>query len=454
MEWFSVAQGHLEAGVWMALVAVGVFIAIRTRFIQFARFGTMWRETLGRALRSRPGAEGDVTPFQAMTVAMGGTVGVGNIAGVATAIAAGGPGAVFWMWVSGLLGMGTKFAEVVLGLHYRRREPGGPMVGGPMMYIRRGLGGAWGWLAGAFALFGAVAAFGIGNMVQANSVADGMASFGVAPWLTGVLLVGAVGLVTVGGIKRIAHVATVCVPFMCILYMLAALVVIVLHAGKLPGVLGLIVEEAFSLRAAGGGLLGAGMLRAMRYGLARGVFSNEAGLGSAPIAHATAQTDHPARQGMWGIFEVFVDTLVMCTQTALVILLTGAWRDGSTGATLTMNAFAHTFGQGIGFPLVVLSMILTAYDTNLAWCFYGETCAAYLLGHGRATRMSYRMLWLPLVVVGAIWKLEHVWAVADVLNALMAIPNLVALVVLSGVVVRLANGFLAGQPYAPPQEAA
>ncbi|HUT33761.1 MAG TPA: sodium:alanine symporter family protein [Planctomycetota bacterium] len=452
MDWLTCLKNNVDAGVWIALVGVGVFLAIRTRFIQFARFGRMWRETIGRAFRHEPGAEGDVTPFQAMTVAMGGTVGVGNIAGVATAIASGGPGAIFWMWISGLLGMGTKFAEVVLGLHYRRREPGGPMVGGPMMYIRRGMGRAWGWLAAAFAIFGAAAAFGIGNMVQSNSVADGMKRFGVAPWLTGLLLVVAVGLVTVGGIKRIAHVAIVCVPFMCILYMLAAFVVILLHAGKIPGVLGLVVREAFSLKAAGGGFLGMAIMRAMRYGLARGAFSNEAGLGSAPIAHATAMTDHPARQGMWGIFEVFVDTLVICSMTALVILLTGAWESGETGATLTMNAFAHTFGDKIGFSLVVLSMILTAYDTNLAWCFYGETCAAYLLGHGRATRMAYRVLWLPLIIVGALWKLERVWEVSDLLNTFMAIPNLIALVVLSGLVVKLTRGFFAGEPYSAPLE--
>lgn len=289
-------------------------------------------------------------------------------------------------------------------------------------------------------------------MTQANSVAEGMARFGVAPWLTGLILVAAVGLVTVGGIKRIAHVAIFCVPFMCGLYMLAALVVIILHADRLPGVLGLVVEEAFSLRAAGGGLLGTAMVKAMRYGLSRGAFSNEAGLGSAPIAHATAMTDHPARQGMWGIFEVFVDTLVICSETALVILLTGAWKSGATGATLTMNAFAHSFGEGLGFPLVVLSMILTAYDTNLAWCFYGESCAAYLFGHGHAVRVTYRVLWLPFIVVGALWELKPVWAVADILNALMAIPNLLALVVLSGVVVQLTRGFLAAEPYTPPHE--
>lgn len=432
------------------LLGVGVFLTVRTRFVQISRFARMTRETFGKIFRRGPGTEGDITPFQAVTVAMGGTVGVGNIAGVATAIALGGPGAIFWMWVSGLVGMATKFAEVVLGVHYRRREPGQPMMGGPMRYIEGGLGRSWRWLALLFSLFGALAAFGIGNMVQANAVAEGMQHFGVPRWGTGVALLLAVGLVTLGGLKRIAHVASVCVPFMCTLYMAGALIVILLHAGRLPDALAGIVRQAFTPTAATGGFAGAGVLMTFRYGLARGVFSNEAGLGSAPIAHATATTDHPARQGLWGIFEVFVDTIVICTMTALVIMVTGVWDSGETGATLTMQGFAATFGVRIGFPLVVVNMILTAYDTNLAWCFYGETCTAYLFGHGRTVRQAYRLLWLPFVLLGALGTLELIWGLADTLNGLMALPNLIALLALSGVVVRLARGFFAGQPYEPP----
>lgn len=431
------------------LIGVGVYVTIRTRFIQFSRFGLMCRETIGKFFESTPKGEGDVTPFQAMAVAMGGTVGVGNIAGVATAIALGGPGAIFWMLVSGIVGMATKFAEVVLGIHYRQRRPGEPMIGGPMTYIARGMGTRWKWLAMLFCVFGALAAFGIGNMVQSNAVAEGLNHFGVPRWLSGLLLVVFVGLVTVGGIKRIANVAMVFVPFMTIIYMVGTLIIICLNIVKIPAVLALIIKSAFTATSAAGGFAGVGVMMAVRYGIARGVFSNEAGLGSAPIAHATAMTDHPARQGLWGIFEVFFDTIVMCLATALAILLTGAWTSGKTGASLTMHAFELTYGAKIGFSLVVLSMILTAYDTIIAWCFYGETCASFLFGHGEATRMTYRIIWLPFTMLGALGQLEAIWSISDTLNGLMAIPNLIAILALGGVVVKLAKDFLAGKPYEP-----
>jgi len=450
----NLAINELVWGPYMliGLMGVGVYLTLRTRFIQFAKFGLMWRETMGKAFRKSEGAEGDVTPMQAMTVAMGGTVGVGNIAGVATAIAIGGPGAIFWMLVSGLVGMATKFAEVVLGCHYRKREEGQPMMGGPMMYIERGLGTRWKWLAVVFCVFGALAAFGIGNMVQANSVADGLKYFGVPHWLTGLILIVSVGLVTIGGIKRIAQVAMFCVPFMCILYMLGAFAIIVINVARLPEVIALILKSAFTPTAATGGFAGVGFMMAMRYGIARGVFSNEAGLGSAPIAHATATTDHPVRQGLWGVFEVFFDTIVMCSATALVIMLTGVWSNGESGAMLTINGFSAVFGGTFGAGLVTFCMILTAYDTLLAWCFYGETCTAYLLGHGKVVRTVYRIVWLPFTMLGALGSLKVVWDVADTLNGLMAIPNLIALAALAGVVVKLLRGFLAGEPYAGQPE--
>ena len=454
-EWLMQLNSKLNAFVWgppmlILLIGAGVYITIRLRFLQFAKFGLMCRETMGKIFRRGPSAEGDVTPFQAMTVAMGGTVGVGNIAGVATAIAAGGPGAIFWMLVSGLVGMATKFAEVVLGQHYRKREPGEPMMGGPMMYITRGLGPKWKWLAMLFCVFGALAALGIGNMTQAQAVATGMEDFGVAPWITGLVLVIAVGLVTIGGIRRIAQVATFCVPFMCGIYMLAAFAVIILNIPRIPGIVLLVVKHAFTPAAATGGFAGVGVMMAIRFGIARGVFSNEAGLGSAPMAHATAMTDHPARQGLWGIFEVFFDTIVMCSATALVILLTGAWTTGQDGAKLTMVAFGRSFGARIGSGLVVLCMILTAYDTILAWCFYGETCSSYLFGRGRITRIVYRVLWLPFIMFGALGELKPIWDISDTLNGLMALPNLIALFALAGVVVKLARGFLAGEVYVAP----
>jgi len=461
------ANKQINEQVWgppmlILLVGTGVFLTLRARGIQFWKFGLMCRETMGKIVHRGPRAEGDVTPFQAMTVAMGGTVGVGNIAGVATAIAAGGPGAVFWMLVSGLVGMATKYAEVVLGVHYRTREAGGPMMGGPMTYITRGLGRRWKPLAIVFCLFGALAGLGIGNMTQANAVADGVqrvlqisditdpAHVEAARWVTGGLLLVAVGLVTIGGIKRIANVAMFCVPFMCSVYMLAAVAVIVMYAGQIPSAVGLVFRSAFTPTAAAGGFAGATVMWAIRFGIARGVFSNEAGLGSAPIAHATARTDHPARQGLWGIFEVFFDTLIMCSATALVILLTGTWSSGEKGANLTITAFSTPFNSTAACVVVTLCMILTAYDTILAWCFYGETCCAFIFGHGRVVRMTYRALWLPFILIGALGNLEAIWDVADTLNGLMALPNLVALIALSGVVWKLTRGFLAGRPYTPP----
>ncbi len=468
LDWLLAVNTQVNDFVWgppmlVLLIGAGIYISIRTKFIQFRKFGLMSRETLGKIFRRGPAAEGDVTPFQAMTVAMGGTVGVGNIAGVATAIAAGGPGAIFWMLVSGLVGMATKFAEVVLGLHYRRREPGGPMMGGPMTYITRGLGRRWKPLAVIFCIFGALAGLGIGNMTQAHSVADGvqrllqpdaapgeLESLGIVRWIVGGVLIVAVGLVTVGGIRRIAHVAMFCVPFMCTLYMIAAFVVIAMYAPQIPGALWLILKHAFTPTAATGGFAGVGVMMAVRYGIARGVFSNEAGLGSAPMAHATAQTDHPARQGLWGIFEVFFDTIVMCSATALVIILTGVWTGGEKGANLTISAFCQPLGDTFGCVLVTFCMILTAYDTILAWCFYGETCCSFIFGHGHLVRMTYRVIWLPFILLGALGRLEAIWAVSDTLNGLMAIPNLIALIALAGVVVRLTKGFLAGKPYEPP----
>lgn len=456
-EFFLKVNTTINGFVWgpymlIGLMGIGVYLTVRTRFIQFAKFGRMWRETMGKAFRKGEGAEGDVTPMQAMTVAMGGTVGVGNIAGVATAIAIGGPGAIFWMLASGMVGMATKFAEVVLGCHYRRREKGQPMMGGPMMYIERGLGSRWKWLAVVFCVFGALAAFGIGNMVQANSVADGMKYFGVPHWLTGLILIVSVGLVTIGGIKRIAQVAMFCVPFMCILYMLGAFAIIVINVARLPEVIALIFRSAFTGTAATGGFAGVGIMMAMRYGIARGVFSNEAGLGSAPMAHATAATNHPVRQGLWGVFEVFFDTIVMCSATALVIMLTGVWNNGESGAMLTISGFNAVFGGTFGAGLVTFCMILTAYDTLLAWCFYGETCMTYLIGHGKVVRMVYRIVWLPFTMLGALGSLKVIWSVADTLNGLMAIPNLIALAALGGVVVKLMRGFFAGEPYADQTE--
>jgi AGCS family alanine or glycine:cation symporter len=446
METFIQYHNQLNNLIWglpmiILIVGVGVYLAYLSRVIQIREFSRMWRETIVRTFRKEGVGEGDVSPFQAVNVALGGTVGVGNIVGVATAIATGGPGAIFWMWISGILGMGTKFFEVTLGMHFRKREKDGPMMGGPMMYIQEGMGPRWKWLGFIFAVFGSLAAFGIGNMVQSNAVAEGLTYFHIPTWATGIGLLFFVGLVTIGGIKRIAQVAMFCVPFMCILYMLGAIIIICWKIAYIPTVLAGIVQHAFCPTAAVGGFTGAAVRHAIRYGVARGIFSNEAGLGSAPIAHATACTDHPIRQAFWGIIEVLVDTIIMCTATALVILLTEVWTSGATGATLTIDGFSTLFGSKMGSALVAFCMALTAYDTNLAWCFYGETCSAYIFRHGKTVRTIYRFLWLPFVVIGAVVKLDLVWNVADTLNGLMAVPNLIALVVLAPVVVGLIRNF-------------
>jgi len=421
----------------LVIIGVGLYYSFGCKFIQFSKFRNVLKETVIR--RKREDAEGDITPFQALNVALAGTVGVGNIAGVATAIALGGPGAVFWMWVSGFLGMATKFAEVVLGIRYRIRQIRGPLLGGPMVYIRRGMGKRFKFLAAIFAILGATAAFGIGNMTQANSVAIGLEELGIPRIFTGIFLIFCVGLVTIGGLKRIAYVAMFCVPFMCILYFLGALIILFLNIIHLPTALGLIFKGAFSPIAATGGFMGVTVRQAIRWGIARGIFSNEAGLGSAPMAHATAKTNHPVRQGFWGILEVFIDTIVICSATALVILVTGMWKSSETGSVLTMSAFETVFGKNIGFSLVVLCMALTAYDTILAWGFYGETCSAYLFGP--KARIFYRFLWLPPVLMGAMGKLEVIWNISDTLNGLMAIPNLIALFSLGGVVFGLTREF-------------
>ncbi len=419
----------------LLLLATGIYLSVRIKFLQFKFFTVLKYMFKKRATN----VEGDISPFAALNVALGGTVGVGNIAGVATAISLGGPGAIFWMWVSGILGMVTKFTEVVLGVHFRVREKDGPMLGGPMMYIKQGLPKQLHFLAYCFAIFGTLAALGIGNMAQANSVALGAAEFGVPRYVTGLVLILAVGLVTLGGIKRIAEVASVCVPVMCGVYFIAGIIVILRYMYELPQSILLIFQKAFTAQAAIGGFAGTTVANTIRYGIARGIFSNEAGLGSAPIAHSTAKVEHPVRQGLLGMFEVFVDTLVICSITALAIIVSNSWQTGHTGAVLTMSAFGKVFTPIIGNFIVVGSLILTAYSTNLAWGFYGESCCAFLFGH--KVRKIYRFLWLPFVMVGALGKLEVIWSVCDMLNGLMAIPNLIALILLIPIVIKLTENF-------------
>jgi alanine or glycine:cation symporter, AGCS family len=434
----STLNGWVWGPVTMALLmGTGLYLTVLTRGVQFRWLGKSLREVLGKVF-TKTRAEGTVSPFQAVATALASTVGVGNIAGVSTAITIGGPGALFWLIVSGLLGMGTKFAEVVLAITYREQDDTGTYRGGAMYILKNGLKAPW--LGSLFALLTALAAFGIGNMVQANSVAESVkASFGVPAHVSGILIVVLTGVVILGGITRIADVTQFLVPFMCLSYLLGAVVILLTHAGKIPGVVETVLSSAFTGHAAVGGFAGAGVMQALRFGVARGLFSNEAGLGSAPMVHATARTDHPVRQGLYGIFEVFVDTILVCASTGLVVLVTGEWTKGQTGAALAAKAF-ETGLPGVWGDVVVTTGILAfAFSTLLGWSFYGETAIAYLLGT-RAI-LPYRLLWLAAAYLGATGSLHLVWDVADTLNGLMALPNLVALLVLSPVVARSLRDF-------------
>lgn len=423
----------------LALTGLYLTIGLRAmpwRYIPRA-FASLWQ---GR----KPDADnkGDISPFQALMTALSATVGTGNIAGVATAIHLGGPGAIFWMWVIALFGMATKYSEAVLAVKYREVDELGHHVGGPMYYIRNGLGKNWAWLAMAFALFGMLAAFGIGNLVQSNSVASVLKdNFDIPLLITGLTMAIAAGIVIIGGVKRLGEVAAKLVPLMAISYVVSAAVIILLNIGAVPAVLSMIVNDAFTGSAASGGFLGATVWAAIRFGVARGIFSNEAGLGSAPIAHAAAKTDDPVRQGMVAMLGTFIDTIILCTMTALVILLSGMWTSGETSSTLSSLAFADGL-PGVGNYVVSLALVVFAFTTILGWSYYGERCAEYIFGV--KIILPYRLLWICVIVTGALVEQIHlIWSLADVLNGLMAIPNLIALLLLSPVIFSITREFLA-----------
>jgi len=420
------------------LLGVGIFLTIGLRFrtlrdLPFA-MAMLWR---GRI----PAGKGEITPFNALMTALAATIGTGNIAGVATAIFLGGPGAVFWMWMTALVGMATKFAEAVLAVRYRELDDRGKYVGGPMYYIKNGLGPRWAWLGACFAVFAGFAGFGIGNTVQANSVADALdAAFGIPDVVTGLVLSGLVALVLIGGIQRIAAVAGKLVPFMAIAYVGAGTVVLLLHADAIPEALRLIFVHAFTPTAATGGFAGAAVWAAIRFGVARGIFSNEAGLGSAPIAHAAAKCKGPVSQGLVAMLGTFIDTIIVCTFTALVILSTGAWTSGQTGASLTSLAF-ETGLPGLGAMVTSIALAVFAFTTLLGWSYYCERSWQYLLGV--KSIVPFRIIWSLAPIVGATVNLGFIWLLADTLNALMAIPNLIALALLSPVVFAAAREFFA-----------
>ncbi|MBR2048903.1 MAG: sodium:alanine symporter family protein [Oscillospiraceae bacterium] len=447
-------------GPWMLLLLVGtgVYLSARVGFIQFRRFGYAMRNTLGKVFSRQSAGDGEITPFQAVSTALAATVGTGNIAGVTGAICVGGPGAVFWMWISALFGMVTKYAEVVLAIRYRERNAQGDWVGGPMYYIRNGMGKQWRWLAVVFCVLGALAAFGIGNMTQVNTIATSINtaidSFGgstaaftvkllgqtvpVSSLMTGAVVAMIVGMVLFGGIKRIGAVAELMVPVMAAIYIAASLVIVAFHLDSLGHVFAMIFQGAFSADAALGGAFGITIMTTIQKGVGRGVFSNEAGLGSAPMAHAASSESDPVKQGMYGIFEVFMDTIVICTLTALT-LLCGAgdkivWGQ-SAGVELISASFSSVFGAQVGSMVVAVGITLFALSTILSWSLYGSRCCEYLLG-SKAARV-YQILFVAVILVGAALELELVWNIADTLNGFMALPNLVALLGLSPVVVKL-----------------
>jgi len=422
------------------ILGVGLFLSIGLKLMPILKIGTGFRLLWGgRTAGAGDEKEGEIPPFQALMTAMSATVGTGNIAGVATAIFLGGPGALFWMWITALIGMATKYSEAVLAVKYRETDAKGQHVGGPMYYIKNGLGKNWAWMGVMFAIFGAVAGFGIGNTVQSNSVADVLqANFSIPTWLSGVIMMTLVGAVILGGIKRIGHVAGALVPFMALSYLIAGLVVLAINAHLLPQALELIFVHAFSPIAAQGGFAGAAVWAAIRFGVARGVFSNEAGLGSAPIAHAAAQTHDPVRQGLIAMLGTFLDTLVICTITGLVIVSSGAWTGGESGASLTSQAFATAL-PGLGNYLVAIALAIFAFTTIIGWSFYGERCVEFLFGIKAIT--PYRVLWIAAIPLGATLSLDFVWLVADTLNAMMAIPNLIALALLSPIVFKLTREY-------------
>jgi AGCS family alanine or glycine:cation symporter len=441
METISGLIGQLNAVVWgpamlVLILGTGLYLMGGLKAMPLHRIGYGFR-MLWQGRKAE--AEGDITPFNALMTSLSATIGTGNIAGVATAIALGGPGALFWMWCTALVGMATKYAEAVLAVRYRETDEQGNHIGGPMFYIKNGLKGHWAWLGTAFALFGALAGFGIGNTVQANSVADALqAKFDIDPLTTGIVMAVLAALVLIGGIRRIATVAGKLVPFMAISYIIAGLVVLALNAPAIPGAIALIIKHAFTPIAASGGFAGAAVWAAIRFGVARGIFSNEAGLGSAPIAHAAARTDSPVRQGTIAMLGTFIDTLIICSITGLVIVVTGAWNSGETGAALSSAAFEAAL-PGVGGYVVSLGLVLFAFTTLLGWSFYGEKCVEYLFGVRSIA--PFRVLWIIAVPVGATAQLDFIWLVADTLNALMALPNLLALLLLSPVVFQLTRDY-------------
>ncbi len=427
------------------LIGTGLFISVRTGFLQFRKFAYMMKNTALGIFSKKQHQKDDsgVTPFQAVATAMAGTIGTGSIAGLSTAIVSGGPGAVFWMWISALLGMVTKYAEIVLSLKYREKNEQGQWVGGPMYYIKNGLNLKW--LAILFAIFAMIACLGTGNATQSNSIAVALEStVGINPLITGAVLTVIVAAVILGGMRRIASVNEKLVPFMAIFYVICSIIALVINFDKIPSAFALIFREAFNFKAATGGAAGYGVVLAMHYGFSRGVFSNEAGLGSAPIAHAASSTKNPVQQGLWGMFEVFFTTIIICTISAIVILTSGLWNTGDfQGAALSIASFNKIIPKFGGF-VVTLSTIFFALSTILGWAYYGEVCMEFLSDKSKKAVFVYRCIYVVFVFVGTVGSLDLIWSISEAMNGLMAIPNLIGIIGLCKIVSSASKEYFNG----------
>lgn len=439
----SIVNSFVWGPVMLALlVGTGVYLTFRTGFIQVKWFGYIIKNTIGSLFRKGANQKqgNNLTPFQAVTTALAGTVGTGNIAGVTGAIFIGGPGAVFWMWVSAFFGMCTKYAEIALAMKYRVTDASGVYKGGPMYYIEKGLGKNWKWLAVIFAILGGLASFGIGNIAQSSEIAGAMNSLlGFSKFGTGVILAILVAFVLVGGVQRIGQITSLLVPFMALFYIAAGIVVIVSRISDVPAVLVSIFTSAFSFEAVGGGVFGYAIMIAMKQGFARGVFSNEAGLGSAPIAHAASSAEEPAQQAIWGVFEVFIDTIIICSITAFAVLLSGMELSEASLSTYAskgeaaVEAFNSVLPGTIGGTIIQISLLFFALSTILSWAYYGERCWGYISNNSKIVDTVYKAVFILVCIVGAAGSGTLMWDISDTLNGMMAIPNLIALLLLSGV---------------------
>lgn len=446
----GVINGFVWGPVMLALlVGTGVFLTFRTGWIQVRWFGFIMKKTIGSVFKKTNKDHGNnLSPFQAMTTALAGTVGTGNIAGVTGAVFVGGPGAAFWMWVSAFFGMCTKYCEIALAMKYRETEANGVHHGGPMYYIQNGLGKSWKWLAVIFAILGGLASFGIGNISQSSEIAGAMTGlFGIDPLITGIILAIIVAIVIVGGVKRIGTVTSYLVPFMSCFYILAGITVIVLRLPQVPGAFATIITSAFSFKAVGGGVFGYAIMLAIRQGFARGVFSNEAGLGSAPIAHSASSTEEPVEQAIWGVFEVFVDTIIICSITCLTLVLSGCELGEEALATYASKgaaavaAFNSILPGTLGGTIIQLSLLFFALSTIISWSYYGVQCWGYLTNNNKVVTMVYKVIFVLVCIVGATGSGTLMWDISDTLNGAMAIPNLIALLLLSGVVSKITKDY-------------